>query len=133
MADQTKEEILTHEQNLTQATQRLDIDALDYLYADDILFTGANGSVCDKSSVMNEARRGVEEAKKAPTGSTVTYEKTDIQTAVHGNTAVTSYQFTVNFQFPGKAAINNRFRTTNVWMKRPEGWQVVAAHTSKLE
>ena len=133
MPDNTTREILAREQNLTQATQRLDIDALDRLYASDILFTGVTGVVCDKSSVMDEARRGVEQAKNAPAGTTVTYEKTDIRAVDHGDTAVTSYQFTVNFQSPGKDAINNRFRTTNVWMKRPEGWQVVAAHTSKVE
>jgi ketosteroid isomerase-like protein len=131
MSNNTEQEILTQEQNLTKASQRLDIDALDRFYANDILFTGVTGAVCDKSSVMDEARRGL--AERGQAGTAVTYEKEDLRVVTHGDTAVTSYRFTVNFRIPDREAMTNRFRTTNVWMKRPGGWQVVAAHTSKLD
>ena len=40
-------------------------DALDAIYADNIIFTGVTGAVCDKLSLMDEARRGVDERRRA--------------------------------------------------------------------
>jgi len=49
----------------------------------------------------------------------------------HGDTAVASFRFGVTIRNDGQEVVR-RYRTTNVWMKRPDGWQVVAAHTAAL-
>jgi ketosteroid isomerase-like protein len=130
-----EQEILTQEENLTQATRQLDIEALDRIYADDMMFTGVTGSVCNKSAVMEEARRGVAERQAAAVGGkpvVTSYDKEDIKVVVHGDTAVTSYRFVVRIEAEAKD-INRRYRTTNVWVKRQGDWQVVAAHTANLD
>lgn len=127
-----QQEILTQEDRLTQATRAIDVETLDRIYADNLIFTGVTGVVCDKRAVMDEARRGADErqaAKQSGAAVVVGYEKDDVTTIRHGDTAVTSYRFGVTIRADGKDVVH-RYRTTNVWMKRGQGWQVIAAHTS---
>ena len=134
MGMQMDREILAEEERLTKATQNLDVDALDRIYADDIMFTGVTGAICNKVSVMDEARRGVTERQKAVAAGTpvvVAYDKDEIVTVRHGDTAVASFRFGVTVRHDGQE-VTRRYRTTNVWMKRGAGWQVVAAHTASL-
>jgi len=133
MTTTIEQEILTQEENLTQASRLLDVDALDRLYADDIMFTGVTGDICGKSALMNEARRGVAERASASEGKSavVGYDKEDIQIVSHDAVAVTSYRFIVRIQMDGQE-IQRRYRTTNVWLKRGNQWQVAAAHTAAL-
>jgi ketosteroid isomerase-like protein len=130
----TEQEILTQEENLTQATRQLDIDALDRIYADDIMFTGVTGDICDKSALMGEARRGVAEregaTKRGP--AVISYDKEDIRIVAHADTAVASYRFVVTIRNAGPEIVR-RYRTTNVWIKRDGRWQVIAAQTASLE
>jgi ketosteroid isomerase-like protein len=49
----------------------------------------------------------------------------------HGDTAVASFRFGITIRNDGQE-VTRRYRTTNVWMKRAVGWQVVAAHTASL-
>ena len=135
MESHTDREILAEEARLTEATRNLDVDALDRIYADDIIFTGVTGAICDKAAVMDEARRGAAARQGAgpnPAGpSVVAYDKDEIRAIRHGDTAVASFRFGVTIRNDGQEVVR-RYRTTNVWMKRPDGWQVVAAHTAAL-
>jgi ketosteroid isomerase-like protein len=127
-------DIVSQEEALALATRQLDLDTLDRLYANDILFTGVTGATCGKSSLMDEARRGkAERAAAADTKHFVaSYDKDDVKVVRHGDMAVASYRFVVTIHNNGQDA-RRGYRTTNVWMKRAEGWQVVAGHTSSLE
>ena len=58
-------EIHAEEDRLTEATRALDVAALDRIYADDIMFTGVTGQLCDKGSLLAEARRGLAERQTA--------------------------------------------------------------------
>jgi ketosteroid isomerase-like protein len=129
----TEQEILAQEDRLTQATRQLDLDSLDRIYADDILFTGVTGATCDKASLMDEARRGRAERQAATETKhfVASYDKGDIKVAAHGDTAVTSWRFVITIHHDGQETTRT-YRTTNVWMKRPPGWQVIAGHTSSL-
>jgi ketosteroid isomerase-like protein len=134
MAGTLEHEILAQEERLTWATRELDLDALDALYSDDILFTGVTGATCGKSNLMDEARRGAAERQEAAGAGafSASYAQDDVRVVAHGDTAVTSYRFVVTIQSQGQE-IKHRCRTTNVWMKRPPGWQVVAGHTARLD
>ena len=68
MTGTLEQEILAQEERLTRATREIDLDALDRIYADDILFTGLTGATCGKSSLMDEARRGAAERQAAAGG-----------------------------------------------------------------
>ena len=134
MQTNVEQEILTQEENLTQATRQLDIETLGRLYADDIMFTGVTGDVCDKSALMAEARRGAAEREGAAQGkaAVMSYDKEDIRIVTHAGAAVTSYRFVIRLQMDGKD-IQRRYRTTNVWIRRQDRWQVAAAHTADLK
>jgi len=134
MTSHDQQEILTQEDRLTEATRAVDVNALDRIYANDLIFTGVTGVVCDKHAVMDEARRGAaaRSAVKTPgTPSIVAYEKDDVTAVRHGDTAVTSFRFGVTVRADGQD-VTRRYRTTNVWMKQNGNWQVVAAHTAAL-
>ena len=133
MSGTLEHDVLLLEERLTLATRELDLDALDSIYADDIMFTGVTGATCDKSSLMDEARRGLAQRQDAAARHFVaTFDKEDIKVVAHGDTAVTSYRFIVTIQNNGQETLR-RFRTTNVWMKRQPGWQVIAGHTASLD
>ena len=130
MSVNIEQEVLAQEEHLTQATRQLDIGALERIYADDIMFTGVTGEICDKSALMGEAQRGVAQRQSAAEMK-VAYDKEDIKVCAHGGTVVTSFRFVVRIQGEDKEIIR-RYRTTNVWMKQQGGWQIVAAHTANL-
>jgi ketosteroid isomerase-like protein len=134
MSSSLEQDILTQEERLTLATRQFDLDALDRIYADDIMFTGVTGTICGKSSLMDEARRGLAQREAAAETKhfVASFDKDDIKVVAHGDTAVTSYRFTVTIQNNGQET-KRRFRTTNVWMKRQPGWQVMAGHTASLD
>jgi ketosteroid isomerase-like protein len=129
------QEILALEEKLTVATREVDIVALDGLYADDIIFTGVTGVICNKVAIMDEARRGLaaREAAAATPGAAavVSYDKDELRAVRHGSTAVASFRFGVTIRSDGHE-VTRHYRTTNVWMKREDAWQVVAAHTAVL-
>jgi ketosteroid isomerase-like protein len=134
MDAQGDREILAQEDRLTEATRNIDVAVLDALYAEDIIFTGVTGALCDKNAVMDEARRGLA-ARQAATSpeamAVVAYDKDEIRAVRHGDTAVASFRFGVTIRGDGKEVVR-RYRTTNVWLKRADRWQVVAAHTATL-
>jgi ketosteroid isomerase-like protein len=132
MSTDIEREVLTQEETLTLATRKLDIDALDRIYADDILMTSVLGETCGKAFLMDEAKRGVahrESAVAAGKHFEGSYEKEDLKILLLGDTAVASYRFVVKMKGPG-TDVHRRYRTTNVWAKRNGSWQVVAAHTA---
>ena len=132
MPTNTEQEVLEQEESLTQATRKLDIDALDRIYDEDILMTNVLGDTCNKAGLMDEAQRGVTQREGAAAAGKqieVSYDKEGLKVASHGETAVTSYRFVVKMKGPG-IDVQRRYRTTNVWAKRQGGWQIVAAHTA---
>ena len=50
-------QIFKLEEELTQTEHRLDVQALDRIYADDIIFTGITGAICDNPAVMDDRSR----------------------------------------------------------------------------
>ena len=69
MTETLEHEVLTQEDLLTQATRAIDVDALDRIYADDLTMTGVLGEpTCDKTTVMDEAKRGVAQRDAAAAG-----------------------------------------------------------------
>lgn len=120
-----EKEILRLEEELTQTEMRVDVEALDRIYADDIMVTAPIGIVVDKPAVMAEVRQAADKAKVER------YDKDNLKVRAYGDTTVTSYRITAKATFEG-TEINQQFCTTNVWMKRDGNWQIVARHTANL-
>lgn len=127
----TIEEILQQEEQLANAKRRLDLDAIDRIYADDLLLTGVLGEpTCSKGAVMDEMRRGIEQrdaAKHGGAGFEMRTENEDTKIVPLGDAAVANYRFVVTVKGPN-LNIRRRYRATNVWAKRDGRWQIVAAH-----
>jgi len=123
--NEVEKDILTMEDELTQTESRLDVDALDRIYADDIMVTAPIGICVDKPAVMSEIRTA---AEKAIIGR---YDKDDLKVRAYGDTAVTSYRITVWATVEG-TEMKRALCITNVWMKRNSHWQIVARHTAGL-
>src|SRR5207247_9046422 len=104
---------------------RVDVEALDRVYADDIMVTAPIGICVDKPAVMAEVRQA---ADKAVVGR---YDKDDLKVRAFGGTAVSSYRMTTQATFEG-TEIKRQLCITNVWLKRNGGWQIVARHTASL-
>ena len=118
-------EIQKLEEELTQTEQRLDVQALDRIFADDIIVTAPIGICVDKPAVMSEIHSAADNAVISR------YDKDDLKVRAFGDTAVSSYRMAAEATFEGKE-IKRQLCITNVWMKRNEGWQIVARHTASL-
>ncbi|HTG91866.1 MAG TPA: nuclear transport factor 2 family protein [Pyrinomonadaceae bacterium] len=123
--NKTEEQILKLEEELTQTEMRVDVQALDRIYADDIMVTAPIGICVDKPAVMNEIRLA---AEKAVVGK---YDKDDLKVRAFGDTAVSSYRMSAAATFEG-VEIKRQLCITNVWMKRNDDWRIVARHTASL-
>ena len=121
----TERDVIKLEEELTQTETRLDVDALNRVYADDIMVTAPIGICVDKPAVMSEIRMA---AEKAIIGR---YDKDDLKVRAFGDTAVSSYRMTAWATVEG-TEIKRALCITNVWMKRNGGWQIVARHTASL-
>jgi ketosteroid isomerase-like protein len=135
MSGTIEHEVLTQEENLTQAKRQLDVAALDRIYADDVLFTGVTGEVCGKAALMSEATRGIAERDAATAQGkafSASIDKEDIKIVTHGDTAIASYRFVVRFQ-GGGMDVHRRYRTTDVWLKREGRWQIIGGHMASLD
>jgi len=120
-----EKEITSLEEQLTQSESRLDVAALERVYADDIMVTAPIGICVDKPMVMDEVRRA---AAQAVIGR---YDKDDLKVRGFGDTAVSSYRMTAWATVEG-TEIKRALCITNVWMKRRGDWQIVARHTASL-
>lgn len=127
----TIEEILQQEEQLANAKRTLDLDAIDRIYADDLLLTGVLGEpTCSKGAVMDEVRRGIAQrdaAKPEGAGFETRTENEDTKIVPLGDAAVANYRFVVTVTGPN-LDIRRQYRATNVWAKRDGRWQIVAAH-----
>ena len=123
--NEVENEILRLEEELTQTEMQVNVEALDRIYAKDIMVTAPIGICVDKPAVMTEIRQA---AEKAVVGR---YDKDDLKVRAYGDTAVTSYRMTAEATFEGKE-IKRQLCITNVWMNRNGSWQIVARHTASL-
>lgn len=122
---EVERQIFNLEEELTQTEHRLDVHALDRIYADDILVTAPVGICVDKPAVMDEVRSA---AEKAVVGR---YDKDELKVRAFGDTAVSSYRMAAEATFEGRE-IKRQLCVTNVWMKRNDQWQIIARHTASL-
>ena len=123
--NEIEKEIWELEEQLTQTEMRVDVQALDRIYADDIMVTAPIGICVDKPAVMTEIRSA---AEKAVVGR---YDKDDLKVRAYGDTAVSSYRISAEATFEA-VEIKRQLCITNVWMKRNGDWQIVARHTASL-
>jgi len=103
------------------AYMRGDAEALDQLWADDLIVTMTNMSVMTKPKAIGFLRYG---RMKFPR-----YETSDIRIRVYGDAAVVTGRLQRARNINGQNVADD-WRFTKVYIRRADRWQVVAWHAS---
>jgi ketosteroid isomerase-like protein len=101
-----------------------DIPALEKIWADDYVFVNATGDVLTKAQRLANAKSGVTKLDSIN-------EEENITVRVYQNSAVATSRVTIKGKYSGQP-IGGQYRSTHVWVKGPEGWQLVANQLTAL-
>ncbi len=117
-------EIVHLEVVLRRAMLDSDVDKLDELMSNDLIFTDHTGALLDKQSDIQAHRSGMLKIKELQPLNEIVRRS--------GDTAVVSTCLAIKGAF-GDTAFAEIFRFTRVWAKQETHWSIVAAHSSVVE
>ena len=123
-ASNAEQTIKSIEQEMLTALLKGDISANERYLAHDVVFTGPDGEVLDKTRLNADLKSGALKMQSS------TFS--DMKVRVHGDTAVVTYGTTDKGTYKGKD-ISGQFRWTDVFERRNGNWQVVATHGSQVQ
>ena len=101
-----------------------DIATLEKIWADDYVFVNASGDVLTKAQRLANAKSG------ATTLDSIREEE-NITVRVYENSAVATSRVTIKGQYSGQPT-SGQYRSTHVWVKDSEGWQLVSNQLTAL-
>ena len=119
----TADDIGRLEQKRIQAILDVDMPTLNAIYADDFFYNLAGGNTLTKSEYLPRYESGELKVNKSDS------EGRDIR--VYGNTAVVTGIVHVNATIKGENK-ELHLRYLNVWVKRANGWVLVARQATNL-
>ena len=108
---------------LRQAQLRSDVQELDRLIDDSLMFVGPNGAVYGKQDDLSAHRRGLIRITRL--------EPSEERIQRFGEIAVVSVRMEMSGTFEG-AAFAGPFRYTRVWRAHGDTWRIVAGHVSAV-
>jgi len=108
---------------LRQAQLTSNVQELDRLVDDALVFTGPNGAVYGKKDDLDAHRRGLIRITRL--------EPSEEHLQRFGHIAVVSVRMEMSGTFEG-AAFAGPFRYTRVWRAHGDGWRIVAGHVSAV-
>jgi ketosteroid isomerase-like protein len=111
------------EQAWAEAVQRRDVDKIDRLQAEDYVFTDPGGRVWTKARALETIKTGDLEIDS--------FELSDFQVRLYGETAVVTMRIVWNGRFRG-TDISGAQRMTDVFVKRDSRWQCVASQATRI-
>lgn len=100
-----------------------DVQELDRLVDDALVFTGPNGAVYGKQDDLEAHRRGVIRITRL--------DPSEERIQRFGHIAVVSVRMEMSGTFEG-AIFAGPFRYTRVWRAHADGWRIVAGHVSAV-
>ncbi len=101
-----------------------DIPTLEKIWADDYVFVNAFGEVLTKAQRLANLKSG------ATTLESINEEEKHT-VRVYQNSAVATSRVTLKGQYSGQP-VSGQYRSTLVWVKGPNGWQLVANQLTPL-
>lgn len=122
-SDSEKEVREMIEKYRTALLQR-DVAALEKIWADDYVFVNASGEVLTKAQRLANAKSG------ATTLDSIKEEE-NITVRIYQNSAVATSRVTIKGQYSGQPT-SGQYRSTHVWVKSAEGWQLVSNQLTAL-
>ena len=108
---------------LRKAQLSSDVQELDRLLDDTLVFTGPNGAVYGKKDDLDAHRRGLIRISRL--------EASEERIQRFGDIAVVSVRMEMSGTFEG-SAFAGPFRYTRVWRAHGDGWRIVAGHVSAV-
>jgi ketosteroid isomerase-like protein len=106
-----------------QATMKKDGAALDKLLHPDLTYSHSSG--------MNQTKAEVLKAVTTGKATTEAIDFSDTTVRVYGNTALIRGKVDMRNNTGGKSTTSN-LNILHVWIKGPQGWQMVARQATKL-
>lgn len=106
-----------------QAMENRDIPTLARYLGDDLIYTHSSALVDSKESYIDSLRSGKVVYKQT--------RRTDLRVSPYGCTAVMTGRGDFSVSIDGKD-VEVQLRFTNVWVKNPEGWQMVAWEATRI-
>jgi ketosteroid isomerase-like protein len=107
------------------AIMRRDMAMLEKIWADDYVFVNAAGDVLTKTDRLANIKSGATTLDSIKQDENVTIR-------VYQNSAVTTSRVTLKGQYSGQP-ISGDYRSTLVWVKGSEGWQLVSNQLTALK
>ena len=123
IADPSDVSLRACEAALRQAQLSSDVQELERLVDDALVFTGPNGAVYGKKDDLDAHRRGLIRITRL--------EPSEERIQRFGHIAVVSVRMEMSGTFEG-SAFAGPFRYTRVWRAHGDGWRVVAGHVSAV-
>jgi hypothetical protein len=118
------EELRSTERRLQAAQLAADVDALDLLLDDRLVFTGPDGLLYGKNDDLEIQKTGQQRLTRV--------DEEDLVVLAVGATGVTWFLGTVAGTLQGQE-FSARVRYTRTWVHTTEhGWRVIAAHVSPV-
>jgi ketosteroid isomerase-like protein len=103
---------------------RHDIPTLEKIWADDYVFVNAFGEVLTKAQRLANLKSGATTLESIK-------EEENINVRVYQNSAVATSRVTIKGQYSGQPT-TGQYRSTHVWVKGPNGWQLVSNQLTAL-
>jgi len=123
VSDEVTREVLAAEERRCAAIAAEDWDALREIVADDFLYTHSNGKAEDRESWI----AGIKPRRRA-------VEHEELMVRSFGAVALLSGSSVNRYAepFQGDSHYGVILDVLQVWVRRPEGWQIVAQHGVKI-
>jgi ketosteroid isomerase-like protein len=115
--------VLKIEQQWEDALINSDVAALERIYDDSLIYTHSNGSVDNKTVYVGNIKSGVTKYQSM--------KRDDINVSVYGNTALVTCHWEVHV-LAGGNKINTNARYMHVYVKRKNGWKMVAHQATRI-
>ena len=120
----TRQEIMAFEQNFNAALLSADWRVVERVYADDLVFTNADGSVTNKLDEVGAVKSGDIKFESI--------EMSDVKVQDFGNVAIATGKLVESVRYKA-TDLSGTYRFTDVWAKRNGRWQIVAGHESRVD
>ena len=102
---------------------RSDVNELDKLISDDLLFVGPGGEMLRKQDDLNVHRLGIQKLDQA--------DWLEVLVRMHGNTAVSVVTAFLSGSF-GDKAFSGRFRYCRFWSLSQDGWKIIGGSVAPI-
>ncbi len=105
--------------------------AHDRFWSDQLVYTGASGTVRTKAEIMKSVTEGASKTKD-PKEPKTTYDAQDVRVNDYGDFAVLNFQLVAHTEKDGKTETAN-YRNTGTLHKENGEWKVIAWQATKIE